>query len=67
MLKKHYILIFIFIAYLFAGPQSIAIVSKTKGNVKYKNKNHINQFDKLFGKILLSFINIFIIHICIHF
>jgi len=54
MLKKHYILIFIFIAYLFAGPQSIAIVSKTKGNVKYKNKK-----DKTLDKKLKSGLDLY--------
>ena len=39
MLKKHYILIFIFLGHLFSVAQSIAIVSKTKGNVKYKQKS----------------------------
>lgn len=54
MLRKHYILIFIFIAHLFAGAQSIAIVSKTKGNVKYKNKK-----DKTVDKKLKSGLDLY--------
>ena len=54
MFKKHYILIFIFIAYLFPAAQSIAIVSKTKGNVKYKNKK-----DKALNKTLKSGLDLY--------
>ena len=35
---RNYLFIILFISSLFSGPQSIAIVSKTKGNVKYKKK-----------------------------
>ena len=38
MIKKYYILYFILIAGLFCASQSIAVVSKTKGDVKYKKK-----------------------------
>ena len=38
LIKRHYILFFIFLTYLFCASQSIAIVSKAKGNVKYKKK-----------------------------
>ena len=54
MFKKHYILIFIFIASLFPAAQSIAIVSKTKGNVKYKNKK-----DKTLNKPLKSGLDLY--------
>ena len=54
MLKKHYILIFIFIAHLFPATQSIAIVSKSKGNVKYKNKK-----DKALNKTLKSGLDLY--------
>ena len=54
MLKKHYILIFIFIASLLPAAQSIAIVSKTKGNVKYKNKK-----DKTLNKPLKSGLDLY--------
>jgi len=54
MFKKHYILIFIFIAHLFPAVQSIAIVSKSKGNVKYKNKK-----DKALNKTLKSGLDLY--------
>lgn len=38
MINKYFIVSILFIASLFASTQSIAIVSKTKGNVKYKKK-----------------------------
>ena len=54
MFKKHYILIFIFIVHLFPAAQSIAIVSKSKGNVKYKNKK-----DKALNKTLKSGLDLY--------
>ena len=54
MFRKHYILIFIFIAHLFPAAQSIAIVSKSKGNVKYKNKK-----DKALNKTLKSGLDLY--------
>jgi len=54
MIKKSYILIFIFIAHLFSAPQSIAIVSKSKGNVKYKKKK-----DKSLNKELKSGLDLY--------
>ena len=54
MFKKEYIFIFIFMAYLFPAAQSIAIVSKSKGNVKYKNKK-----DKKLDKKLKSGLDLY--------
>ena len=54
MFKKEYIFIFIFMAYLFPAAQSIAIVSKSKGNVKYKNKK-----DKTLDKKLKSGLDLY--------